>query len=77
MDLEDLAARVADLENRVGMLDRRTNETDRVLMIHDEELDTGFRSPIWKRLMFAVDGWPLSRVVTRPAWRPWRRWWTS
>jgi hypothetical protein len=34
-------------------------------------------SPLWKRVLFVIDGWPLTRIVDRPQWRPWRRWWMS
>lgn len=34
-------------------------------------------SPWWKRLLFWLDGWPANRLADRPAWRPWRRWFTS
>lgn len=35
-------------------------------------------SPLWKRLMFRLDGWPPWYIVAAgPAWRPWRSRWTS
>jgi hypothetical protein len=35
-------------------------------------------TPLWKRIVFRLDGWPPWHVVADgPAWRPWRRWWTS
>jgi hypothetical protein len=42
-----------------------------------EKLADIYESPGWKRLLFVLDGWPAHRVVSRPAWRPWRRWFTS
>lgn len=35
-------------------------------------------APLWKRIVFRIDGWPAwTAVADTPAWRPWRRWWTS
>lgn len=42
-----------------------------------EKLVDLWDSPFWKLALFVLDGWPLRRVVKRPQWRPWRRWWTS
>jgi hypothetical protein len=42
-----------------------------------EELEDTMNTPLLRRLLFALDGWPWFRVVERPQWRPWRRWWTS
>lgn len=58
------------------------------LRINDEQLAGRVRhlekmmdtraTPLWKRLVFRLDGWPSWVVVAeRPAWRPWRRWWRS
>ncbi len=44
---------------------------------HLEKLEDVMDTSLPKRLLFAFDGWPLFRVVARPQWRPWRRWWTS
>lgn len=35
-------------------------------------------SPWYKRLLFRLDGWPRAGVIaSKPAWRPWRRWYRS
>ena len=35
-------------------------------------------TPMWKRLIFRIDGWgPWWQNREEPRWRPWRRWWTS
>lgn len=35
-------------------------------------------TPVWKRLVFRIDGWgPWHTVRESPRWRPWRRRWTS
>ena len=44
---------------------------------HLEKLADTLDSPWWKLALFVIDGWPLRRVVDKPQWRPWRRWWTS
>lgn len=45
---------------------------------HAQRFDT-LQTPLWKRVLFRIDGWPGQRNLNaeRPAWRPWRRWWTS
>lgn len=47
--------------------------------VHREEevTDTFIETPLWKRLLFWLDGWPSHHLAERPAWRPWRRWWRS
>ncbi len=42
-----------------------------------QKLEDTMNTPLWKRVVFMLDGWPLFRVVEHPQWRPWRRWWTS
>jgi len=44
---------------------------------HLEELEDTMDTPILRKIVFALDGWPLFRITDRPQWRPWRRWWTS
>ncbi len=35
-------------------------------------------TPLWRRILFRLDGWPPWYIVAeRPARRPWRRWWRS
>lgn len=51
-------------------------QADRIRML-EKMLDTR-ATPLWKRILFRVDGWPSWSIVAKnPAWRPWRRWWTS
>lgn len=43
----------------------------------EKMLDTR-ATPLWRRIVFRLDGWPSwTKVADRPAWRPWRRWWMS
>jgi hypothetical protein len=34
--------------------------------------DTFLHTPLWKRILFAIDGWPTDRLGP-PRDRPWRR----
>lgn len=74
--MDEQARRLASLEARVASLEVNEWQTqDRVRAlekVHDVQESS------WRKLvLFAVDGWPLRRVVAEPKWRPWRRWWTS
>lgn len=47
------------------------------LHVIEEKLDTR-NTPLWKRIVFRLDGWSSWPTVDeKPKWRPWRRWWTS
>jgi len=61
--VDSLNARIWTLEQRVGKLDK--------------EAETFTRTPLWKRVLFALDGWSWHAIQTKPQWRPWRRWWRS
>jgi|KBSSwiStaDraftv2_1062776.scaffolds.fasta_scaffold111393_4 hypothetical protein len=61
-DITSLWINYRELERRIRLLEDLVDVND---------------SPLWKRILFVVDGWPLRRVVDKPRWRPWRRWWTS
>ena len=39
---------------------------------HAQRFDT-LQTPWWKRLLFAIDGWPWYDLNGRQAWRPWHR----
>lgn len=55
----------------------RAREIETRLRRIEEQLDT-LGSPLWKRVLFRLDGWPRwSVIAARPAWRPWRRWFLS
>jgi hypothetical protein len=41
-----------------------------------DEMESLLDSPIWKLVLFRLNGWPrLPVVATAQAWRPWHRWW--
>ena len=56
----------------------RLDELERHAVDVDQRFDT-LQTPLWKRLMFRIDGWPGQRNLNaaEPQRRPWRRWWTS
>ena len=74
-------ARVRSLEEaeqHVRSLTARSLELERIVSDHAQRLDT-LQTPLLRRILFRLDGWPGQRDLNadRPAWRPWRRWWTS
>lgn len=56
----------------------KTEELERLVSDINQRLDT-LQTPLWKRALFRLDGWTGQSNLNaeRPAWRPWRRWWTS
>lgn len=63
--IRNLMARVTQLELKVSDLEQR--------------LDT-LQTPLWKRALFRIDGWPGQRNLNAegPSWRPWHSWgWRS
>ena len=58
-EIASLKVNVQHLQDRVRYLEK-CNET-------------GFETPLWKKLWFALDGWPLHRIAERRQWRPWHR----
>lgn len=69
---------LAEAQQHVRSLITRVRELERLASDHDQRFDT-LQTPTWKRLLFRLDGWPGQRDLNAdaPAWRPWRRWWTS
>lgn len=68
--LEDAFAEIESLKIN------RDQQAGRIRLL-EKMMDTR-RTPLWKRIIFRIDGWPSwPHVDTAPAWRPWRRWWTS
>ena len=67
-----------EAELHVRSLTARVDELERVFGDHGQRLDT-LQTSWLRRLVFRLDGWPGQRNLNaeRPAWRPWRRWWTS
>lgn len=69
---------IEEAELHVQSLTIRVQELERKVSDMDQRFDT-LQSPLWKRLLFRLDGWPgqTNLNAARPAWRPWRRWYTS
>lgn len=62
-EIESLRVNNQELQKRVRYLEKL--------------LDTR-ATPLWRRILFRIDGWPSwTVVVNKPQWRPWRKWWTS
>ena len=69
--LDEAAQHVTSLTNRVDRLEKEVRYMA-------DLFDTYFDTPLWKRILFVIDGWPMGGIIGHgPAWRPWRRWWTS
>lgn len=76
---------MSDLEERVADLERwRKSHTENHIADREQYENDVFNrfstlnSPMWKRMVFRLDGWgPWHTVREHPRWRPWRRWWTS
>ena len=56
----------------------RVQQLEQVQSDHAQRFDT-LQTALWKRILFRLDGWPGQRNLNAdaPAWRPWRKWWTS
>lgn len=72
-DMNDIESMKAEIESLL------VNVTDSATRIrHLEEIIDTRNTPLWKRIVFRLDGWPSWVVVAEaPQWRPWRKWWTS
>lgn len=68
--IEEAGAHINSLTNNVRQLQARVRYME-------DLFDTYFDTPLWKRLLFVIDGWPMDGITNRPNKRPWRRWWTS
>lgn len=67
-----------EAEAHISSLTVRVEQLERMVSDMAQRFDT-LQTPLWKRVMFRLDGWPGQRDLNAdgPAWRPWRRWWTS
>jgi hypothetical protein len=64
-------------EARVASLEFNQDQLAARVRLLEKMLDTR-STPLWRRVVFRLDGWPAWHVVAeRPVWRPWRRWWRS
>lgn len=75
--MDEIRARsIEEAEFHLRILTLQVSELSRRVRRMEDMYDT-YDTPAWKRLLFVIDGWPMWRIVERPQWRPWRRWWTS
>lgn len=69
--------RITDLETQVASLQFNQTQQAHRIRLMEKRFDT-LNTPVWKRLLFRIDGWGAWHYVKpKPRWRPWRRWWTS
>lgn len=61
----------ASQDAEIESLKVNVRELSRRLRLAEDKLDTFVETPWWKRLWFALDGWPLYRLSERRQWRPW------
>jgi len=63
-----------EAEGHVRSLTARVAQLEQMVRDHAERWDT-LQTPIWKRALFRLDGWPGIRDLNaeRRAWRPWHR----
>lgn len=67
---DDAAPVIRCHEQQIIELERRVRYLEKVI-------DTR-ATPLWRRILFRIDGWPTWAIVAKaPAWRPWRHFWTS
>lgn len=75
----DRDERIAEVERQVRSLQVNV-EADRLTFEHEvRDRFSTLNTPVWKRLLFRIDGWGPWHIVRRdgPRWRPWHRWWVS
>lgn len=65
MDADSVAAEIASLKFNIELLSARVRHLEKCL-------DT-LQSPLWKRALFRLDGWPGQRNLNADhrSWRPW------
>lgn len=68
-DLEEARVHIAVLYDQIADLHCRVAR-------QDEEIDMCFRTPYYKRVWFALNGWPMHRVIQQheQGERFWHRW---
>jgi hypothetical protein len=63
--LEEAEVHIASLNARIGHLENRVTD-------HTKRFDT-LQTWFWKRVWFAIDGWPWHDLNGRQRPRPWHR----
>lgn len=64
---EEVRAVTPHVLSRLDALEGRMSDTD-------QRFDT-LQTPLWKRIIFRIDGWPGQRNLNadKRSWRPWHR----
>lgn len=64
----DVASTAAEIESLKVNVRQQANQIRDL----EKRLDT-LQTPLWKRILFRLDGWPGQRDLNAPgrAWRPW------
>lgn len=67
---EETETHIAVLQAQIRQLEMRVRTLEKIS-------DTFIETVWWKRWLFIIDGWSGRRLVEKPKWRPWRKWWRS
>ena len=68
--LDSQDAEITSLWTNVTQLHGKVRTVEKVV-------ETRITTRLWKQIWFLIDGWPWHKIVDKPRWRPWRRWYTS
>jgi len=71
------AKSLEEAEMHLDSLNNNVHQLRQYVKRLDKEGETFWRTPLWKRIVFALDGWSWHQIQTKPQWRPWHRWWNS
>jgi hypothetical protein len=77
MSYEPQVKSLEEAEVHIRSLTARVQELERVVRAEQDFRDTFVNTPTWKRWLFILDGWSGHKIVEKPRWRPWRRWYIS
>lgn len=67
----------ASLRAEIESLKTNRDQQELRLRYLEKLLDTR-ATPLWRRVLFRLDGYgPWWQVRYPPRWRPWRKWWRS
>ena len=70
-------ATIEDLQTQITSLQLNEKQLYSRVRLLEKRFET-LNTPVWKRILFRIDGWPAWHyVVARPNNRPWRKRWTS
>jgi hypothetical protein len=77
VEIDGLKAEIYSLKAEVESLKVNDEQLASRVRLLEKIIDTR-ATPFWKRILFRIDGWPSwATIADKPAWRPWRKWYTS